>query len=123
MANLYTFFNLSYALSSRASENELLLIQRFGNNLDEDTIFKIMKSDFFEQIHGLREDKNKITKSEFVLLMLSVMEKVEMNDILFLSKVFEHLDRGYNGKLDYNDFHEVIVVGFSIRLYLFIKWT
>ena len=109
---LLVFCNLSYALSSRATENELLLIQQFGKDLDQATIFKIMKNDNFEYIHGLRGDRNKMTKSEFVLLLLSLMEKVDMKDILFLSKVFEHLDRGYTGKLDYNDFHEVIDVLF-----------
>ena len=36
-----------------------------------------------------------------------MMEKVDEKDVLFLSKVFEHLDQNNNGKLDYNDFKEV----------------
>lgn len=104
---LTLFIHLSYALSSRAVENEQLLVQQFGDKVDEETLYRIIKSKFFEHIHGLRQEKNMVTKSEFILLLLSIMEKVDDKDVLFLSKIFERLDRNNNGKLDYNDFQEV----------------
>ena len=57
----------------------------------------ILQSDFFNRIPNLRRDSKEIIKSEFVILLLNLMGKVDDKDILMASKIFDKLDRECDG--------------------------
>lgn len=61
------------------------------------TLRSILHSDFFNRIPNLRRDSKEIIKSEFVILLLNLMGKVDDKDILLASKIFDKLDRECDG--------------------------
>lgn len=92
-----------YPLILRAKRNELWIAQQFGSELSEKTLQSILKNDFFTRIPSLRRDLTKLNKSEFVLLMLNMMNKVQEKDILLACQIFDRLDVAQDGILDEED--------------------
>ena len=81
----------------RAKEKEMKITAQFGDELSESTLRSILHSTFFSKIPNLRRDPKEIIKSEFVILMLHIMGKVEDKDILLASKIFDKLDHQCDG--------------------------
>jgi hypothetical protein len=59
----------------------------------------IFNSDFYKLLPDLKNSENEMTKCEFVLLVLVLMNKVEEKDVFLVSKLFENWDNNNNGKL------------------------
>lgn len=97
-----------YPLVMRAKKNELRIAQQFGSELSEKTLRGILHSDFFDRIPNLRKDNKQLVKSEFVLLMLQIMGKVQDKDIMLASQIFDRLDVAADGVLDEEDQKEQI---------------
>lgn len=97
-----------YPLVMRAKKNELRIAQQFGSELSEKTLRGILHSDFFDRIPSLRKDKKQLVKSEFVLLMLQIMGKVQDKDIMLACQIFDRLDVAADGVLDEEDQKEQI---------------
>ena len=89
---------VTYPMVVRAKDNEARITQQFGEELSERTLRSILKNDFFERISHLKRSDKEIAKSEFVLLVLHMMNKVNEKDILLASKIFDRLDVQSDGK-------------------------
>jgi hypothetical protein len=94
---------VTYPMVVRAKENELRITQQFGEELSERTLRSILNSQFFSHIPNLRKDEKAIVKSEFVLLLLHMMNKVHDKDIMLASKIFDRLDTSCCGVLSEAD--------------------
>ena len=90
---------VTYPMVVRAKDNEARITQQFGDELSEKTLRSILKNDFFERIPNIRRSDKEIVKSEFVLLLLQMMNKVNEKDILLASKIFDRLDVQSEGVL------------------------
>jgi hypothetical protein len=104
---LLNFFPAKYPLLSRDVCNELRVFEQFGADLSEKTIEHIINSHFFENVKGLRNSTDSISKSEFILLLLHTMGKLHENDVLLALKLFQKLDTDKSGELRYNDLQKV----------------
>jgi hypothetical protein len=97
-----------YPLVLRAKRNELWITEQFGSELSEQVLKCILKNDFFDRIPNLRKDDKQLVKSEFILLLLQMMNKVQDKDILLASQIFDRLDVANDGVLDEDDQREQI---------------
>lgn len=97
-----------YPLVMRAKKNELRIAQQFGSELSEKTLRRVLQNDFFERIPKLRIDEKQLVKSEFVLLMLEIMGKIQDKDIMLACQIFDRLDVAADGVLDEADQKEQI---------------
>ena len=88
---------IRYPLLVKAKQNELKVMMQFGGQLSEETLRQILESDFFERIPNLRQHKHAISKAEFILMVLGMMNKVNDKDIIIVAKVFEMLDNKKEG--------------------------
>jgi hypothetical protein len=87
-----------YPLVLRAKQRERHISAQFSEDLSEETLKNIMYADLFKKIQHLQRDKKEITKAEFCVLMLSIMDKIEEKDIMLVSKIFDKLDTEDKGE-------------------------
>lgn len=92
-----------YPLVLRAKENETKIIEQFGENLSERTLRSILSCDLLHKIPRLQLDSKQMTKSEFTVLVLRLMNKVQEKDILLASQIFDRLDIAQDGILSETD--------------------
>lgn len=76
----------------KSKQSELRVMMQFGGKLSEDTLREILTNDFFERNPNLRQSDESITKAEFTLMLLSMMNKINDKDVLIVSKIFDILD-------------------------------
>lgn len=84
-----------YLVAAKRSEKEVT--EQFCKEVSEDTIKAICSNDFFDRVPGLQRDKSQITRSEFILLVLQMMDKVQDKDILLANTIFSNLDVNKRG--------------------------
>lgn len=95
-----------YPLVMREKENELRITEQFGEEITEHTLKCILHNKFFDRIPNLRKDDKQLVKSEFVLLLLQMMDKVQDKDVILASQIFDRLDSAADGVLDEADQQE-----------------
>ena len=78
-------------------------MMQFGGQLSEDTLREILENDFFERNPNLRQNDESITKAEFLLMLLSMMNKINDKDVLIVSKIFDLLDENKTSKYNNNN--------------------
>jgi hypothetical protein len=83
---------IRYPLVVKAKQNELKVMMQFGGQLSEGTLRGLLSNDFFERNPGLRQSDEAVTKAEFILLLLSIMDKINDKDVIIISKIFDILD-------------------------------
>jgi hypothetical protein len=92
-----------YPLLLKEKKNELRIIQQFGEELSERTLKRIINSDILRKHKHLQQDSSQITKSEFALLVLRMMDKIQEKDIILVSQIFDNLDVQKDGILSQED--------------------
>lgn len=90
---------VAYPLTKKSKQSELRVMLQFGEHLSEETLHKILTNDLFEKMPNLRRDDHSISRSEFILLMLSMMNKTHDKDMLIISSIFDVLDKSRVGAL------------------------
>lgn len=90
---------IAYPLVKKEKQSELKVMMQFGGELSEDTLQHILTDDFFDRIPNLRQKQESIAKSEFILLVLGMMNKLNDKDIIIVSKIFDMLDKQQEGVL------------------------
>ena len=78
-----------------------MLDQFSTSNLSSNTLNSILSGDLFEKYPKLKLNKNKICKSEFVLLILHMMDKINEKDIIIIQQLFDTLNKSNEGKIYY----------------------
>lgn len=81
-----------YPLVLRAKKNESKILDQFGEGLSEKKLRAILKADLLKKIPNFQRDPKQVTKSEFMVLLLRMMNKLQEKDIQFASQVFDRLD-------------------------------
>ena len=62
---------------------------------------KIFHSEIYGRHPELQTDKDAMSKSEFIVLLLEMMNKVDEKDIVLASRVFNRLDVNGDGRYTY----------------------
>jgi hypothetical protein len=88
-----------YPFVMRNKKIELQVMMQFGTHLNEAQLRSIRDNEFSKMIPGLRRDPSKIEKSEFVLIMLKLMNKLNEVDVAYISEIFDALDQNSDGYL------------------------
>lgn len=90
-----------YPMTLLGKRNEIKVIDQFGNDMDEHKAESLINNDFFERVPSLKSSdpssKTKLSKAEFVLLVLNMMDKLQEKDVLLLSALFDSLDADNDG--------------------------
>jgi hypothetical protein len=87
-----------YPLVLRAKTNEAKILEQFGEGLSERSLKGILQADLLKRIPRFQQDQKSLYKSEFMLLLLRLMNKVQEKDIIFASEIFDRLDIQKDGK-------------------------
>ena len=83
-------------LRERKEEHKLWL--KFGIGLTESQLKTVLYNDIVQELPHFRQDRDKITKADFVLCSLLSLEKVRELDLFFIAEVFDTLDKHSKGK-------------------------
>ena len=94
---------VKYPLLMRTRHVEAKVLNQFAGDLSEAMLSKIFHSEIYERHPDLRASEDSMSKSEFILLLLEMMNKVEEKDIVLASRVFDKLDINGDGDLSTQD--------------------
>jgi hypothetical protein len=83
---------VNYPMMLRARHVEDKVLQQFGGDLSEAMLHKIFHSEIYNRHPNLRVSQDEMSASEFILLLLEMMNKVDEKDIVLASRVFDRLD-------------------------------
>jgi hypothetical protein len=65
--------------------------------LTEERLKSIFAADLFTRYPTLKRKDEELSKSEFILLVLHLMNKIEEKDVLLVKQLFETMDVNANG--------------------------
>jgi hypothetical protein len=94
---------MKYPLMVRTKKVEEKVVQQFCGDLSEEKLNAIFQSDMYARNPNLRSNPLEMSKMEFIVLILTLMNKVEEKDIILASKIFGKLDVNGDGVLNHND--------------------
>ena len=83
----------------KARLDEMKISTQFGENISESTLRSLMNNDFLNVSDKMKRNEAELAKSEFVILMLHLMGKIEEKDVLLATQVFDFLDKEKTGIL------------------------
>ena len=89
---------IRFPIILREKENHIKLSKQFMNGLSEKALNSISESEIFKKIPNLKSTKTEIRKSEFIVMMLTMMGVAMERDVLIAAKIFDRLDHDGNGK-------------------------
>ena len=84
----------SYPLIMREKKTELQVLLQFGTRLSEEQLIDIQNNELINIIPKLRKSQDRIEKSEFVLILLQLMDKIKETDVVYISEIFDALAKG-----------------------------
>jgi hypothetical protein len=90
---------VAYPLTKQSKQSELRVMLQFGGHLSKETLQNILANDLFERMPNLRNNPESVSRSEFILLVLSMMNKTYDKDLLIISSIFDVLDKNRVGSL------------------------
>lgn len=98
-----------YPIVLRAKKNEAKIISQFGGDgISETNLNHLLNADLLKRIPRLQSDSDSIRKSEFMLLLLKMMNKIQEKDLFFASHVFDSMDKELEGVLSKKKQQEMI---------------
>ena len=86
-------------ITAKLKRNEASVLNQFTNP-SKQRLEQLFKSNYFTSIPKLRRKKSELAKSEFVLLVLKFMSKIDEKDVYILSEMFDSLDNEGKGSLN-----------------------
>lgn len=82
----------------RLKKCEMDVQKQFLEGLSEKSLKNIIEHKLFDRIPNLKVHKNEIKKSEFIVMLLTMMGKLNEKDILLAATIFDKLDSNNDGK-------------------------
>ena len=80
-------------------KNEMKVIRQFDHDMSETQFNAIISHPLFHNVENLRGDQARITKAEFVLTVLNLMNKVNDQDIVLAADLFDKFDVNSDGNI------------------------
>lgn len=92
-----------YPLVLRNYKNEMRVLNQFGKYLSKERILALSEGDeVLKEFKHLQRTPGEVTKSEFCLSVLHLMNRVDRKHVAIVSSVFDLLDTNRQGVLDRN---------------------
>lgn len=80
----------------RSRKNEIDIIRQFGGEnleLTTEQLKAVFEADIFRKYPTIKKCENELSKAEFVILLLSMMDRLNEKDLILACKLFDKLDR------------------------------
>ena len=90
----------------RSRKNELDIIRQFGGEnlqLTTDQLKAVFEAEIFRKYPTIKRNENELSKAEFVILLLSMMNRLNEKDLILACKLFDKIDREERRYLDKAD--------------------
>jgi hypothetical protein len=95
-----TLMNLvSIPVLMRTRHNEVRFMKQFDEGLSKEQLASIFHSKFFDIIPGVQGQQDRLTKSEFILLLLHMMNKIDLKQVMIAGHLFDKMDKERTGQL------------------------
>lgn len=108
MAKVFTDV-IKYPLLARLLRNEEEVARQFaGATQSPELLQSIFGNELHRLIPDLKRNPDEMSKNEFVLLILHMMNKVEEKDIFLAAKLFDDLDSEHKGFFSLQDMREKV---------------
>eukprot|EP00607_Mallomonas_marina_P010730 CAMPEP_0182422698 /NCGR_PEP_ID=MMETSP1167-20130531/8446_1 /TAXON_ID=2988 /ORGANISM="Mallomonas Sp, Strain CCMP3275" /LENGTH=372 /DNA_ID=CAMNT_0024600983 /DNA_START=83 /DNA_END=1202 /DNA_ORIENTATION=+ len=91
-----------YPVVRRNKKMEIRLMTQFTEQLSEVTLATLLYNDLLDSVPNLRANGGELRKSEFVLLLLREMNKIDDKDVMMMCRIFDSLDRRNTGVLSHD---------------------
>jgi voltage-gated potassium channel len=89
---------IRFPILLRLKQSEMDVQKQFLEGLSEKTLKNIIENKLFERIPNLKVHSDEIKKSEFIVMLLTLMGKLNEKDILLAATIFDKLDSNNDGK-------------------------
>jgi hypothetical protein len=73
-------------------------VNQFATDIHPETLKMLFEHDFYKLVPDLKRMPNEMSKCEFVLMVLQMMNKVDDKDIFLIAKLFENFDKNNQGR-------------------------
>lgn len=92
---------VKYPLLRRERDNELRLLDQFGGETHESVkrLSELFEQGLFQKYPNLKVNPDEINRTEFILLVLHMMDKINEKDIVVMLKIFEMIDKNKSGTI------------------------
>jgi len=94
---------VKYPLVLRTRHVEEKVLHQFAGDLSDNMLQKIFHNEFYIRHPSLQQQPSEMTKMEFIVLVLEMMNKIEEKDLMLVSKIFDRLDANGDGTLNADD--------------------
>jgi hypothetical protein len=95
-----TLMNLvSIPVLMRTRHNEVRFMKQFDEGLSKEQLASIFHSKFFDIIPGVQGQQDRLTKSEFILLLLHMMNKIDLKQVMIAGHLFDKMHKERTGQL------------------------
>lgn len=95
---------VKFPLLSRVLHNEKAVVDQFvGESISPELLDHVFNNELHKLIPDLKRSEYEMSKCEFVLLVLQLMNKVEEKDIMLVAKLFDNLDKEHKGYFSQED--------------------
>lgn len=91
-----------YPMLLREKINEAKVMEQFKLGLSERVLTSILSDRTLRSVPHLQKSSHGLEKSEFVLMLLLMMDKVSIHDLMLTSSIFQKLDIMHEGKLSFD---------------------
>jgi hypothetical protein len=109
MAKVLTDF-IRYPLLARMVRNEEEVARQFtGVSNSPELLENIFDNDLHKLVPDLKRNADEMTKCEFVLVLLHLMNKLEEKDVFLAAKLFDDMDVDFKGYFSRQDMSEKVV--------------
>eukprot|EP01036_Dinobryon_divergens_P024435 gene24435-32884_t len=96
-----------YPIVARVLKDEIKVMSQFSGQLSSEKLNQLFNNDLFSRMPDLKRTEKEISKCEFILLVLTLMDKVEERDIFLVGKLFENWDTNLDGVLNLGDIKQI----------------
>ena len=104
---------IKYPLLVRSQQAEKRLFDQFfgkdNEGVSSQTLKMIKEDDLFAKYPSLRDKAERLTKAEFLLLVLKLMDKLSDKDIILVNQLFDSIDKDGNGYLSTDEIDRSVV--------------
>jgi len=115
---------VKYPLVLRARQNEKEVLNQFGGEhgtgMSDKRLRAIFDGELFERVPNLKRKEDEMSKAEFTLLLLTMMNKVEEKDIMLAATIFDRLDVHASGSLTREIQEQHVNEGMHMHMHILI---
>jgi hypothetical protein len=83
----------------RTRKNEIKFLTQFEDGLSKEQLASIFHSKFFDLIPGIQSNADRLSKAEFTLLLLHMMNKIDLKEVMIAGHLFDRMDKEHSGVL------------------------